>query len=150
MKKIMYVDSEGNTCVVHPVINIDEQITDDEAFERAYKKLPANALNIQVVEPDVVPKDRAFRNAWKLENKSITVDIPKAKEIWKNKMREARAPKLLSLDTEYMRADEKGDAVKKADVAAKKQLLRDITTHPDLLAAQTADEIKAVWPATLG
>jgi hypothetical protein len=71
----------------------------------------------------------------------ITVNITKAKNIWKDKIRTARKPKLEELDVEYTRALESG-----ADTSAivtKKQELRDFPTQVD--SATTTDEIKAVW-----
>ena len=38
----------------------------------------------------------------------LTVNIPKAKDIWKDKIRVARKPKLEELDVEYQRAQEAG------------------------------------------
>ena len=71
----------------------------------------------------------------------ITVNITKAKNIWKDKIRTARKPKLEELDVEYTRALESG-----ADTSAivtKKQELRDFPAQVD--SATTTDEIKAVW-----
>jgi hypothetical protein len=96
-----------------------------------------------------VPADRTFRNAWTVRGSRIDCDMPKAREIWKTKMREARAPKLGALDVEYQRADERGDARSKQEIAARKQVLRDITSDPAIDAAQTTDELKAAWPDML-
>jgi hypothetical protein len=93
--------------------------------------------------------DRTFRNAWTLSGAQITVDMPKARDIWRQKMREARAPLLQALDVEYMRADEAGDGAAKTRIAAEKQALRDVTADPAIEAAQTPDELKALWPSVL-
>ena len=71
----------------------------------------------------------------------IKINIDKAKNIWKDKIRVARKPKLEELDVEYTRAQETG-----ADTSAiitKKQELRDYPAQVD--SATTTDEIKAVW-----
>lgn len=71
----------------------------------------------------------------------ITVNINKAKNIWKDKIRVARKPKLEELDIEYTKALESG-----ADTSAivtKKQELRDFPAQVD--SATTTDEIKTVW-----
>ena len=75
--------------------------------------------------------------------------MPLAREIWRDKMRQARAPKLEALDVEYMQADEVGDASKKAIVAQKKKALRDVTSDPAIEAAQTPEELKLFWPSIL-
>lgn len=89
---------------------------------------------------------RAFRDAWVLNGPVIEIDVSKAKEVWKTKLRQARATKMDKLDAEYFRALETGDTNKQTEVAATKQLLRDVTKHPDLLAASTVAEIEAFWP----
>ena len=71
----------------------------------------------------------------------ITVNITKAKNIWKDKIRRARKPKLESLDVEFMRAQETGADT--SAIVAKKKELRDFPAQVD--SATTTDEIKAVW-----
>ena len=71
----------------------------------------------------------------------ITVNINKAKEIWKDKIRAARKPKLEELDVEYMRAQEIGSDT--SAIITKKQELRDYPSQVD--SATTTDEIKSVW-----
>tara|TARA_Y100001935_G_C17127810_1_gene419017 strand:+ start:402 stop:647 length:246 start_codon:yes stop_codon:yes gene_type:complete len=71
----------------------------------------------------------------------ITVNITKAKNIWKDKIRRARKPKLESLDVEFMQAQETGADT--SAIVAKKKELRDFPAQVD--SATTTDEIKAVW-----
>ena len=72
----------------------------------------------------------------------ITINLDKAKAITNDRLREERATLLAGLDVAYQRADESGDAEKKAEVVAEKQRLRDITQLAD--QAQTLDELKAL------
>ena len=76
----------------------------------------------------------------------ITIDISKAKDIWKNKIRVARKPALEKLDVDYMRANESGADT--TSIVADKQTLRDLPSQVD--TATTVDEIKAVWNTMLG
>jgi len=71
----------------------------------------------------------------------ITVDIAKAKNIWKEKIRKARETKLAALDIEFMKAQEAGSDT--STIVAKKKELRDFPAQVD--SATTVDEIKAVW-----
>ena len=71
----------------------------------------------------------------------ITIDILKAKDIWKDKIRVARKPALEKLDVDYMRANESGSDT--TSIVADKQTLRDLPSQVD--TATTTDEIKAVW-----
>lgn len=77
----------------------------------------------------------------------IIVNPDKAKAIWKDKWREARKPLLASLDIEFMKAVETADATKQAEIASKKQALRDVTLTE--IVGNTPEEIKAVWPSVL-
>ena len=70
----------------------------------------------------------------------ITINISKAKEITKTRLRQERGPLLAAQDIAFQRALEIG-----ADtlaIVAEKQRLRDITTLAD--AATTLDELKAI------
>lgn len=71
----------------------------------------------------------------------ITINIEKAKNIWKDKIRVARKPKLEELDIEYTKALETGADT--TSIVAKKQELRDYPAQVD--NATTIDEIKSVW-----
>jgi hypothetical protein len=77
----------------------------------------------------------------------IIVNSDKAKAIWKNKWREARKPLLASLDIEFMKAVETADPSKQAEIASKKQALRDVTQTE--IIGNTPEEIKSVWPNIL-
>jgi hypothetical protein len=77
----------------------------------------------------------------------IIVNPDKAKAIWKDKWREARKPLLASLDIEFMKAVELADTEKQAEIASKKQALRDVTQTE--IVGNTPEEIKSVWPSVL-
>lgn len=96
-------------------------------------------------------KDRYFRGAWTWVTPEpvIDVDIARAREIHRDKLRELRAPKLADMDVAYQRADEDGDAAAKAGVIAKKKALRDAPSDPRIVAAATPEELKAVIPDAL-
>jgi len=77
---------------------------------------------------------------------AIFVNIPKAKEIWKDKIRVARKPALEKLDADLMKAQETSSDT--TAIVADKQTLRDLPSQVD--TATTTDEIKAVWNDLLG
>jgi hypothetical protein len=118
----------------------------DEALAKWRAVHPgAYVAHREIAEPDI-PADRTFRNAWGAD---LAVDMSKAREIHRHRMRAVRAPKLAALDAEYMRADETGDAARKAEIAARKQALRDVTADPGIAAATTPEALQAVWPNAL-
>jgi hypothetical protein len=79
----------------------------------------------------------------------IKINLDKAKEIHKDKIREARKPLLEKLDVDFVRALELGGDT--ASIATQKQALRDVTnivTEAEI-SGTTVDEIttelKAIW-----
>ena len=70
----------------------------------------------------------------------IQIDIPRAKEITKNRLRAEREPLLQALDIEMMK--NLSDTAKLAEIEAEKQRLRDITKVVDSLL--TVEELKVV------
>ena len=76
----------------------------------------------------------------------ITIDISKAKEVWKDKIREKRKPVLEQLDIDFVKAQETSSDT--TSIVADKQTLRDLPSQVD--TATTTDEIKAVWNDMLG
>jgi hypothetical protein len=79
----------------------------------------------------------------------INVNMDKARDIHREKIRAARNPKLAAKDVDFMRAVEAGDTDTQATVAAEKQALRDATAAAAIDAATTPDELKAAWDADL-
>jgi hypothetical protein len=79
----------------------------------------------------------------------IAINMAKAREIQRDRIRALREPLFADLDVAYQRADEIGDAEAKAAIAARKQALRDATKDPAIDAAKTPEELKAAIPDVL-
>jgi len=77
----------------------------------------------------------------------ININMTKARDIHREKVREARNPKLAAKDVEFQRALETG-ADTSAIVAAK-QALRDAPAASTIEAASTPDELKQAWDTDL-
>lgn len=73
----------------------------------------------------------------------ITINMEKARDIQRDRIRAERAPLLQQADVAYMRALEAGDG-SVADVREKKQALRDATQSPLIDAAETPEELAAL------
>jgi hypothetical protein len=104
------------------------------------------------VPDDIVDDDtdQTFRNAWRDGGgNKPDVDMVKARDIHRNRLRRMRAPLLEDLDAEYMQADEAGDQQAKRAIAARKQALRDVTSDAAIDAAMTPEALKAVIPDAL-
>jgi hypothetical protein len=96
-----------------------------------------------------VPSDRHFRGAWSLSGSVISEDMTKAKEIFKDKIREVRAPLLDAEDVVYMKALETDDADAKAASVTKKAALRDAPAASAINNATTIAALKAAWDASV-
>ena len=96
-----------------------------------------------------VPSDRHFRGAWSLSGSVISEDMTKAKEIFKDKVREVRGPLLEAEDVVYMKALEADDATAKAASVTKKTALRDAPAASAISDATTIAELKAAWDSDL-
>lgn len=77
----------------------------------------------------------------------INVNMTKARDIHRDKVRQARKPLLELKDVEFQRAQE-ANADTTAIVAAK-QALRDAPAAAAIDAATNTDELKAAWDTTL-
>ena len=71
------------------------------------------------------------------------VDMAKAREIHKDKIRLARKPLLEALDVEFQKALETGAST--TDIVAKKNALRDAPADSGIAAASDTDALKAQW-----
>ena len=89
---------------------------------------------------------RSFRDACEANTDTavINVNLEKAKDIWRDKIREARKPMLEQLDLDYMSALETGADT--TQTIADKQVLRDAPAHPDIDAATSVLELVEVQP----
>ena len=96
-----------------------------------------------------VPADRAFRGAWSLSGTVITEDMTAAKAIFKDKIREVRAPLLDAEDVVYMKALEADDADAKAASVTKKAALRDAPAASAIGNADTIANLKAAWDTSV-
>ncbi len=96
-----------------------------------------------------VPSDRHFRGAWSLDGKVISEDMTAAKVIFKDKIREVRAPLLEAEDVVYMKALEADDADAKTASVAKKKALRDAPAASAIDSADTIAKLKAAWDTSV-
>lgn len=96
-----------------------------------------------------IPAERTFRNAWQANTNTsaIFVDMDAAKDIWRDKIRQARTGKLEALDAEFMKALESGADT--TAIATAKQALRDAPSDPSIHAATTPEALTKVQPAGL-
>jgi hypothetical protein len=143
---IIYRQSNGRVAICTPILNNGLTIE-----EIAVKDIPSG-FEYRIINSSELPTDSTFYNAW-IYGSQITMDTVTTQDIQKNKWRRAREPILQRLDVEFMRALELGQST--AEIAAKKQTLRDVTNTPlpEWNDTETVDsyttKVKAVWPDCL-
>ena len=96
-----------------------------------------------------IPSDRHFRGAWSLDGTVISEDLATAKTIFKDKIREVRAPLLEAEDVVWMKAAEADDTSAKAASVTKKTNLRNAPAASAITDATTIAELKAAWDTSL-
>ncbi len=116
-----YIKTGDHLKIVHSI--------NDDLDEKSYRK----------IDKDWIPTDRIFRDSWEID---LTVNIPKAKEIWKEKLRVERLPLFEANDILLRDAMVEDDADKKAIALAERDRLRDITLLVD--ECETPAEIKKI------
>lgn len=123
---------------------IEKQITKWRALD---SKEPRPApIRWFIAKPGDIPTDRTYRNAQVAHETEARVlhDMPMARALHRDLMRNERVERLLVLDQEWMAATREKDDALVADIDAEKQALLDATDDPRIDAAQTIDDLKAV------
>lgn len=135
MSKVIVYKKPDADCVsiLYPVGTVEDSLKDIPLDNKGVM-LPYKLLDVSKLP------DREFRDAWQLKSSKIDIDIAKAKEIKKEKLRAERAPLLAALDVEFQRALEEGRGT--AVIVAKKNKLRDITKEVDNVT--TVEDLKAI------
>ena len=75
------------------------------------------------------------------------IDMAKAREIHKTKIREARASKFAELDVEFQKAQE--TSADTSTIVSKKNALRDAPADSGIAAASDAAALKAQWNTSI-
>jgi hypothetical protein len=117
--------------------------------------IPTGEISIEAVMEKDVPKGRGarivnivdlpnqhndFYDAWEMDDTSVTVNMDKAKEITKARLRAERAPLLEAQDVLFQRALE--SSADTTAIVAEKNRLRNITSLAD--SATTLEELRSL------
>ena len=107
------------------------------------KDIPGNVQSY-IVAADSLPEDDSdFFDAWEQTKGVVTVNIAKAREITKRRLRAEREPLLAAQDVAFQRAMEEGADT--SAIVAEKKRLRDITSLAD--GVDTLDGLRALKAA---
>lgn len=104
------------------------------------KDIPAGVTSYIVAASTLPEEDNDFFDAWEQTRGVVTVNIEKAKEVTKRRLRLEREPLLAAQDVAFQRAQESGADT--SAIVAEKQRLRDITNLAD--DCMTTAELRAL------
>lgn len=129
MSYILYEDNENNTRILSlaPGTNpINIKNLYPGSVIASYNELP---------DPD-------FIDATVISGETISLDLNKAKEVHKERLRQERTPLFKELDQLYLEADSRSKNL--TTIKARQTYLRDITDDPAFDSAITLDDIKNI------
>lgn len=147
-KTIIWSKSDDSLAITYIV---DDTLDDQFHIEQIQSSNPDFRFRMVTDTRETIIPNNIFFGAMVLdEQNQFAFDMIKAREIWRNEIRARRDAKLPALDIEYQRADELGDTALKAEIAAKKQELRDAPNNPAIDAAKDLNELRlAITPLLL-
>lgn len=131
MQVIIFTNENGGVSVCVPTGELDIQAV-------KVKDTPSHSIIVQ--DSELPQADNDFFDAWELNNGVVSVNLAKAKEITKKRLRAEREPLLAAQDVAYMKALEAG--AETATIVAEKNRLRDITNLAN--ACTTTEELRAL------
>ena len=128
---IIHTNENGGVSVTVPTGEISIQAVQA-------KDTPAGSI---IVSQDTLPNsDSDFFNAWELSGSTVSVNLSKAKEITRKRLRAEREPLLQAQDVLFQRALE--TSADTTAIVAEKQRLRDITNQVD--SATTTAQLRGM------
>jgi hypothetical protein len=134
MDAIIYTNDTGGVSVCIP--------TGELPIEQVQAKDVPAGVTSYIVSASSLP-EYDFFNAWEQSGGVVTVNLGKAKELTKDRLRAERAPLLAAQDVAYMRALEAGAST--TAIVAEKQRLRDLTKLAD--SASTLADLRVLKAA---
>lgn len=119
---IIFQNDNGGVAVCIP--------TGEISIEAVLEKDVPKGKSARIVDQASLPnQDNDFFDAWEMDAKTVTVNIDKAKELTKRRLRAEREPLLAAQDVAFQRALETGADT--TAIVAEKARLRDVTSKAD-------------------
>lgn len=131
MQVIIFQNENGGVAICTPT----GEIPIEAVME---KDVPKNS-GARIVNSENLPsQDFDFFDAWEMNETSITINLAKAKELTKERLRYERLPLLQAQDILYMKSLEQGQDT--TAIVAEKNRLRNITLLAD--ESNTLEELR--------
>ena len=131
MQVIIFTNDNGGVSVCVPTGELDIQAV-------KAKDTPSHSIIVQ--DSELPQADNDFFDAWELHDGVVSVNLTKAKDLTKKRLRIEREPLLAAQDILFQRALE--TSAPTTAIVAEKQRLRDITSLVD--SCTTTAELRAL------
>jgi len=128
---IIFTNDNGGVSVCVPTGELDIQAV-------KAKDTPSNSIIVQ--DSELPHEDNDFFDAWELSNGTVSVNLTKAKDLTKKRLRMEREPLLAAQDVLFQRAQESNADT--TAIVAEKNRLRNITNGVD--TCTTTAELRAL------
>ena len=139
--RFVFTDDNGNVNVVCPADNTELTLDQIKA-----KDCPSDRT-VYTVNKSAIPTDTSFSDARTYTDSGFGIDMAKAREIHKTKIREARIDLFAALDVQFQKALETGSST--TDIIAQKNALRNAPSDSGIAAASDTDALKAQWNTSI-
>lgn len=123
--------------------------TDDEFLVRVIAKDVPSGVDSCVIDDDDPVIDRRFRSAYKVVDGVPAVDMERAIEIHRERIRQARDAELIKVSGSIDQLPAELEALLKPNRIARLKALRDLPANFQLEKHTTPDELDAAWPGIL-
>lgn len=135
MSRIIYQNESGGVSVIIP--------TGELSIEEVIAKDVPDGVVYEIVEDNVIPTDRTFRNAWVMGDCCIDHDIEKCKDISHDIRRAKRSEEFQPYDEVIMKQIPSNDAIQ-AEAARQEIRERYADMQSAIDQAESPDELKTI------
>ena len=142
---IIWKQDNGVVAVTHPAGNCGLTV------EEIAKKDVPDGKPYSIMDSSALPDNAEFRDAWVVNENTWTIsyDMELAREVWKKKIRFARASKWTELDAAWFQAMEADDTNRVTAIVAIKDALRDFPNQEAINEAETIEQLQEIWNTEL-
>ena len=133
----LYVGDNGHLVTTTPADECPLTLEEIKA-----KDVPTDRTVYTVNTADL-PSDYSFRDAWTYDGSSFGIDMAKARDKHRKRIRLVRTDLLAALDIEFQKALETGAST--TDIVAKKNALRDAPADSAIDSASDTAALKSQW-----
>ena len=149
--RIIYEDETGYCRIIFPHERFKQNWeTEQSALARLYQAALPGICEFIACDPDKIPQDTTFRDAWEKGNakEPIRINFEKAIQIHRQRLEEAANLKIEQLNKELELAIEKDNLPQQVAINRTKNILR--TIHEmNLTHCKNVEDIKQSVPAEL-